>query len=67
MTSVGTTRKLGSASPIVFPLALGCMVTSGLYGRSKGTKASRQFTLRSTKVSPYGHRRLSTAGAATKC
>src|SRR5882724_5449231 len=29
-----TTRKLGSSGPTVFPLSLGCMGMSGMYGQS---------------------------------
>jgi aryl-alcohol dehydrogenase-like predicted oxidoreductase len=35
MTTVRRTRKLGSTGPTVFPLALGCMGMSGMYGRSE--------------------------------
>jgi aryl-alcohol dehydrogenase-like predicted oxidoreductase len=35
MTSVSMTRKLGSAGPTVFPLALGCMDMSGMHGKSE--------------------------------
>jgi aryl-alcohol dehydrogenase-like predicted oxidoreductase len=34
MTSETASRKLGSTGPIVFPLALGCMGMSGIYGQS---------------------------------
>ena len=34
MTSISTTRQLGSTGPSVFPLALGCMGMSGMYGKS---------------------------------
>lgn len=33
-TSVPALRRLGSAGPLVFPLALGCMGMSGMYGAS---------------------------------
>lgn len=33
-TSVPASRRLGSAGPLVFPLALGCMGMSGMYGAS---------------------------------
>jgi aryl-alcohol dehydrogenase-like predicted oxidoreductase len=33
-TSVPASRRLGSAGPLVFPLALGCMGMSGMYGVS---------------------------------
>ena len=35
MTWVSMTRKLGSPGPNVFPLALGCMGMSGMYGKSE--------------------------------
>ena len=35
MTWVSVTRKLGSSGPTVFPLALGCMGMSGIYGKSE--------------------------------
>jgi hypothetical protein len=47
MTSENPSRKLGSAGPTVFPLALGSMGMSGMASR-KTTKASRPFTPRST-------------------
>jgi aryl-alcohol dehydrogenase-like predicted oxidoreductase len=34
MTRVSMTRRLGSTGPTVFPLALGCMGMSGMYGNS---------------------------------
>jgi aryl-alcohol dehydrogenase-like predicted oxidoreductase len=39
MTSVSMTRKLGSAGPTVFPLALGCMGMSGIYGKSEDAES----------------------------
>ena len=35
MTRVSMTRRLGSTGPTVFPLALGCMGMSGMYGNSE--------------------------------
>ena len=35
MTRVSMTRRLGSTGPTVFPLALGCMGMSGVYGNSE--------------------------------
>jgi aryl-alcohol dehydrogenase-like predicted oxidoreductase len=35
MTRVSITRQLGSTGPTVFPLALGCMGMSGMYGKSE--------------------------------
>jgi aryl-alcohol dehydrogenase-like predicted oxidoreductase len=35
MTRVSMTRQLGSTGPTVFPLALGCMGMSGMYGKSE--------------------------------
>jgi aryl-alcohol dehydrogenase-like predicted oxidoreductase len=35
MTWVSMTRQLGSSGPPVFPLALGCMGMSGMYGKSE--------------------------------
>ena len=35
MTRVKLTRRLGSTGPTVFPLALGCMGMSGMYGNSE--------------------------------
>ena len=35
MTRVSMTRQLGSTGPTVFPLALGCMAMSGMYGKSE--------------------------------
>ena len=35
MTRVSMTRRLGSTGPTVFPLALGCMGMSGMYGKSE--------------------------------
>ena len=35
MTWVSMTRQLGSSGPTVFPLALGCMGMSGIYGKSE--------------------------------
>ena len=35
MTWVSMTRRLGSTGPTVFPLALGCMGMSGMYGNSE--------------------------------
>ena len=35
MTRVSMTRQLGSTGPTVFPLALGCMGMSGIYGKSE--------------------------------
>lgn len=34
MTSPSSTRQLGSSGPAVFPIGLGCMGMSGMYGRS---------------------------------
>ena len=34
MTAKIASRKLGSTGPVVFPLALGCMGMSGMYGQS---------------------------------
>jgi aryl-alcohol dehydrogenase-like predicted oxidoreductase len=35
MTRKGMTRQLGATGPTVFPLALGCMGMSGMYGKSE--------------------------------
>ena len=35
MTWVSMTRQLGATGPTVFPLALGCMGMSGMYGKSE--------------------------------
>ena len=35
MTRVSMTRRLGSTGPTVFPVALGCMGMSGMYGNSE--------------------------------
>lgn len=39
MTSERALRKLGSDGPTVFPLALGCMGMSGMYGRSEDSES----------------------------
>ena len=60
-------RKLGRTGPEVFPIALGCMGMSGVYGPTDEAEASPPSTPPSTPASTCSIPAISTAWATTKC
>jgi hypothetical protein len=66
-TKLNQLRRLGSLGPTVFPLGLGCMGMSGMYGPADEHESSRPSTPRSMPESRCWIQGTTTAPATTSC